>query len=239
MQEVIIFYKRCVDFLIAHCFDFLEMNLLGSRVYAFHAYIQVDRNVALLVDFQQAGSEKRHVIQFFGCSVKIQVHCLACTLLAGIMFCQQANFLGSTPAFVLGISICVDSTSACLGEFLYGFPSLLCTFEVVDAVGVSLSKCRLRDTFHLFPVDLDSGSQDQEVVGDLSVIFSCYLIPYGIDGGNRIFNPFDIAGHAVLLLSPDIIRLVHTRCDQGEARLIKLTVTGIDQSDIRLVQPAL
>ena len=213
MQEIIIFYKRSVDFLIAHCFDLLEMNLLGSRIHTFHSYIQVDRNVTLFVDFQQAGSEKRDIIQLFGCCVKIQIHRFACTLFAGIVFCQQADFLGSTSAFVLGISISVDSTSTRLGEFLYGFPSLLCTFEIIDAVGVPLSKCRLRDTFYLFPVDLDSGSQDQEVVGDLSVIFGRYLIPYGIDVSNRIFNPFDVIGYAVLLLSPDVIRLIYTRCD--------------------------
>ena len=115
------------------------MYLFGGCIHSFDPYVQVDRHIAFLIDFQQAGSEVGNIIQFLGSCIVIQIYLVTCSLLTVVMFCQQTDLFRCAATFMLRVGVGEDSASACLGEFLQGFPGLLCTFIVINTVGISLS----------------------------------------------------------------------------------------------------
>ena len=113
------------------------------------------------------------------------------------MFGQHADFLGRSTTFEFGISVGEYASSALGHQFLNGWPDALCTFKIVDAMGVALTQGLTADAFHLVPVDLQSGGKYKEVIfNNLSACCTGGLFD-GIQLHNRILYPFYATGDAL------------------------------------------
>ena len=238
MQEFVILNERSRDLLLALGHYFLHIYTLRLRIDTLHTHIHLVRHVALLVDLDQAWREVRHIIQFLRSRIIVEVQLLASSLLASVVLRQQTDLLRCTSTLMLRIGIGINTFTTLLCESLNSLPCLLRTFKIINTVCVALTKRLLRDAFHLLPIALQTRSQHQEVVRDLAVLGSRHLVPNRINCSHGILYPFNPAGHTILLLLPNLIRLVNTRSDQGKSRLIELTIAGINQCNIWIVQPA-
>ena len=139
MKEIIIFHEWSIYFLFSDCFNLFKMYLFGCRIDTFHANVEIDGNITFLVNLQQTGSIKRNIVQLFRCCEVIQFQIVPCALFAAVIFCQQTNLFRCSATFMLCVCICVDTTAACLCEFLKRFPGFLCTFVIIYTVSISCS----------------------------------------------------------------------------------------------------
>ena len=159
--------------------------------------------------------------------------------MSGVVPREKAHLLGRAAALVLGVGVAEDSAAALLGELLHRGPRALRTHVVVYAVGVALPQSILGDALDLVPVDLRSRGQHQKIVIDPAVRGRFERVGVGMDYLHVILHPLHALGHAVGLRFPHVVGAVNAARDEGEAGLVELTVAGVDQRDVGILQRTL
>ncbi len=140
---------------------------------------------------------------------------------------------------MLGVGVAEDAAAALLGELLHRGPCELRAAVVVDAVGVARAECVERDTLDLVPVDLYAGHQHKIIVIEDAAAKGLDAVLCGVYERYRVLDPLDIVGHALILRFPYVVGAVYTSGNKGESWLVVLTVAGVDDGYVGVLEQAL
>ena len=118
MQDIVVLGERLT------CRGIKEVRTFRRRIHPCKTAPHGNRDLALLVDLKQTRSIVRNIIQLLACGVVLERAGIAFAVLAGELFCEQADLLRRTAAFVLGPCVGEDAASSRAGELVHGSPSL-------------------------------------------------------------------------------------------------------------------